>query len=170
MEPFRIEFVEQPLAAWDVTGHAALRGRVRVPVALDESIDSEGSARAALAEGAADVIVVKPARVGGMAATVRIVEAAATSGTSAVLGTYFETGVGIAAVLRIAAAIRAGAAAEGPLVMEPAHGLATAGVLVHDLLRVPLPIEKGRMAVPAAVELDDTEVDRYTLERVEARG
>jgi L-alanine-DL-glutamate epimerase-like enolase superfamily enzyme len=51
IEPFRIEFVEQPLAAWDVTGHAALRERVRVPIALDESIDSEGSARAALAEG-----------------------------------------------------------------------------------------------------------------------
>jgi hypothetical protein len=46
----------------------------------------------------------------------------------------------------------------------------TAGLLVHDLLGVPLPIEKGRMAVPAAVALDESEVDRYTLERFEARG
>jgi hypothetical protein len=28
-----------------------------------------------------------------------------------------------------------------------------------------LPIEKGRMAVPAVVALDEAEVDRYTLER-----
>ena len=166
--PFRIEFVEQPLAAWDLTGHAALRERVRVPIALDESIDSEGSARVALAEGAADVIVVKPARVGGSAATVRIAVAAAAAGASAVLGTYFETGVGIASVLRIAAARRAtGVIDEAGF--EPAHGLATAGILVHDLLAVPLPLEKGQMAVPAAVRLDESEVDRYALERFEAR-
>jgi O-succinylbenzoate synthase len=169
IEPFRIEFVEQPLAAWDVPGHAALRERVRVPIALDESIDSEGSARAALAEGAADVIIVKPARVGGSAATMRIVEAASAAGASAVLGTFYETGVGIAAVLRIAASMPAMARSSMPA-LEPAHGLATAGILVHDLLHVPMPIAKGRMAVPAAVGLDRKEVDRYTLERFEARG
>ena len=179
MEPFLIEYVEQPLAAWDMTGHAALRDRVRVPVALDESIDSESSARAALAEGAADVIVIKPARVGGSAATMRIVEAAAAAGATAVLGTFFESGVGIAAALRIAASMRATGRAPNPRTsppsrlsipaLEPAHGLATAGILGHDLLRVPLPIEKGRMAVHAAVDLDESEVDRYALERIEAR-
>ncbi len=176
IEPFRIEFVEQPLAAWDISGHAALRERVRVPIALDESIDSEGSARAALAEGAADVVVVKPARVGGKAPTLRIAEAASAAGAQVILGTYFETGVGVAAVLRIAGAMRDRRALEGPFAPERAasperaHGLATAGLLVHDLLAVPLPIAKGRMAVPAGVTLDGTEVDRYTLERFEARG
>ena len=160
IEPFRIEYVEQPLAAWDVTGHAALRERVRVPIALDESIDSEGSARAALAERAADIVIVKPARVGGLAATMGIAEAASAAGASVVLGTFFETGVGIAAVLRIAAAMRAGAPGA-----ELAQGLATAGLLIHDLLAVPLSIEKGRMAVPSAVTLDESEVDRYTIER-----
>ena len=169
IEPFRIEYVEQPLPAWDLAGHAALRERVRVPIALDESIDSEGAARAALAEGAADVVVVKPARVGGKAATMRIVEAASAAGALVVLGTYFETGVGIAAVLRIAAAMRDGRVLEGPLALEPAHGLATAGLLVHDLLAAPLPIVKGRMAVPAVITLDEPEVERYTLERFEAR-
>jgi L-alanine-DL-glutamate epimerase-like enolase superfamily enzyme len=168
IEPFRIEYVEQPLAAWDLTGHAALRERVRVPIALDESIDSEGSARAALAEKAADVVIVKPARVGGLGATLRIAEAASAVGASAVLGTFFETGVGIAAVLRIAAAIQGGRALERPPALETAHGLATAGLLIHDLLAVPLAIEKGRMAVPAVVALDEAEVDRYTLERFEA--
>lgn len=168
IESFRIEFVEQPLAIRELAGHAALRERVRIPIALDEDIESEGAARAALAEGAADVIVVKPARVGGLAATLRIAAAASPAGASVVLGTYFETGVGIAAVLRIAAALRT--AAPHRTRQEPAHSLATAGILVHDLLRVPLPIEKGRMAVPSAISLDDAEVDRYTLERFEVRG
>jgi L-alanine-DL-glutamate epimerase-like enolase superfamily enzyme len=173
MEPFRIEFVEQPLATRELAGHAALRERVRIPIALDEDIESEGAARAALAERAADVIVVKPARVGGLAATLRIAAAASAAGGSVVLGTYFETGVGIAAVLRIAAALRGTAGRRAPDSRgghEPAHSLATAGILVHDLLRVPLPIERGRMAVPTAVSLDDAEVDRYTLERFEVRG
>ena len=168
IEPFRIEYVEQPLAAWDLTGHAALRERVRVPIALDESIDSEGSARAALSDKAADVLIVKPARVGGLAATLRIADAASAVGASAVLGTFFETGVGIAAVLRIAAAMRGERALEGPPALETAHGLATAGLLIHDLLAAPLAIEKGRMAVPDVVGLDEGEVDRYTLERFEA--
>jgi L-alanine-DL-glutamate epimerase-like enolase superfamily enzyme len=165
LEPFRIEYVEQPLAAWDLIGHAALRERVDVPIALDESIDSEGSARAALTEGAADVIIVKPARVGGLAATMRIVDAASGAGAKVVLGTYFETGVGIAAALRVATAMRGNVRATTP---ETAHGLATAGLLVHDLLCMPLPIEKGRMAVPPVVSLEESVVDRYALERFEA--
>jgi len=171
LEPFRIEYVEQPLAAWDLIGHAALRQRVDVPIALDESIDSEASAREALAEGAADVIIVKAARVGGLAATMRIVDAASGAGAanaataSVVLGTYFETGVGIAAALRVAAAMRGNVRATTP---ETTHGLATAGLLVHDLLGVPIPIEKGRMAVPAVVSLEESLVDRYALERFEA--
>jgi O-succinylbenzoate synthase len=169
IERFRIEFVEQPMAVWDVSGHAALRERVRVPIALDESVDSEGSTRAALADGAADVLVVKPARVGGLAATRRIVEAAAAAGASVVLGTYFETGVGIAAALRIAASLAA-AARVARQATEPAHALATSGILLHDLLSAPLAIDNGRMAVPAAVALDESEVDRYALERFEARG
>jgi L-alanine-DL-glutamate epimerase-like enolase superfamily enzyme len=168
IEPFGIEYVEQPLAAWDLTGHAALRERTHVPIALDEDIDSEGSARAALAEGAAAVLIVKPARVGGRDATLRIARAASDAGASVVLGTYFETGVGIAAVLRIAAALRQAAA--GPTSMEAAHGLATAGLLAHDLLAEPLLIHKGRMAVPAAIALDESEVARYAIERLEALG
>jgi L-alanine-DL-glutamate epimerase-like enolase superfamily enzyme len=184
--PFRIEYVEQPMVAWDLIGHAALRERVRTPIALDDSIDSEGSARAALADRAADVIVVKPARIGGLAATMRVVDSVAAAGSTVVLGTYYETGVGIAAALRIAAAMRAArdsgpgtrriggrTAAGGRAVeeagYEPAHGLATAGILVHDLLAMPLPIEDGAMAVPDVVPLDEDEVDRYAIERFEAR-
>jgi L-alanine-DL-glutamate epimerase-like enolase superfamily enzyme len=168
LEPFRIEFVEQPLAAWDIGGHATLRSRVEVPIALDESIDSEYSVGEALAGRAADVLIVKPARVGGSAVTLRIAEAAAAAGVGVVLATYYETGVGIAAGLRLAAALRdrAGEKSSAP----PAQSLATSGLLVHDLLEMPLPIENGRMEVPAAVAMDEAQVDRDALERVEAGG
>ncbi|HEX7590884.1 MAG TPA: mandelate racemase/muconate lactonizing enzyme family protein [Candidatus Limnocylindrales bacterium] len=176
LEPFRIEFVEQPLAAWDIGGHATLRSRVEVPIALDESIDSEYSVGEALAGRAADVLIVKPARVGGSAVTLRIAEAAAAAGVGVALATYYETGVGIAAALRLADALRnsgAGRGGERPAAdpaSAPAHALATSGLLVHDLLEMPLAIERGRMEVPAALTLDESQVDRDALERVEARG
>jgi L-alanine-DL-glutamate epimerase-like enolase superfamily enzyme len=161
IESFRIEFVEQPLAAWDLTGHAVLRDRVRVPVALDEAIDSEGAARAAMAERAADFLVVKPGRIGGEVAVLRVAGAAGAAGVGVVLGSNFETGVGIASNLRIAASLRDSSRE------EVAHGLATAGVLAHDLLASPLPIADGRMAVPGSIALDEAEVDRYAVERFE---
>jgi L-alanine-DL-glutamate epimerase-like enolase superfamily enzyme len=166
LEPFRIEFVEQPLAAWDIGGHATLRGRVEVPIALDESIDSEYSVRAALDAGAADVLVVRPVRVGGSAATSRIAAAAARQGVAIILATYFETGVGIAAALRLADTLRATAVSAHPR----AHALATAGLLLSDMLAAPLAIENGEMEVPANAALDESQVDRYALERVEALG
>ncbi len=170
IERFRIEFVEQPLDAADLTGHAALRERVAVPVALDESIDSEGAAQAALMENAASVLVVKPARVGGAAAVRRIAEATSQVGVGVVLATYFETGVGMAAALRVAGELRAAGgawpvAAGGP--GGPAHSLATAGILSHDLLATPLPIENGHMAVPGLIALDEDEVARRAVERFE---
>lgn len=162
IEPYRIEFVEQPMAAWDLAGHAALRER-GLRIALDEAIDSEGSARAAMVERAVDVLVLRPARVGGAPAIVRIAEAAARSGVAVVVGSYYETGVGIAAGLRIAAGLPA-----VPATRLLAHALATAGTLRHDLLAVPLTIDHGRMPVPARVALDEREVARLTLERFEA--
>jgi L-alanine-DL-glutamate epimerase-like enolase superfamily enzyme len=172
IEPFRIEFVEQPLAAWDIGGHATLRSRVQVPIALDESIDSEYSVREALAGRAADVLIVKPARVGGSAVTLRIAEAAAAAGVGVALATYYETGVGIAAALRLAADLRdrGGERSAADPGSAPAHALATSGLLVHDLLEMPLAIDRGHMEVPAALTLDESQVDRDALERVEARG
>ena len=158
LAPFEIEYVEQPLAANDIAGHAALRQACRVPIALDESIDSEEAALAVIAAGAADVLVVKPARVGGPAIVQAIAAGAAAAGVPVVLSTFFETGIGTGAALR--------AAAEIPLVgPERAHGLATAGLLAHDLLKVPAAVVDGRIAVPVGVAVDEGVLERYTVER-----
>ena len=57
-----------------------------------------------LAAEAVDALVVKPARVGGPAAVAEIAELAAERGVPVVVSTLFETGVGIAAALAVAAA------------------------------------------------------------------
>ena len=155
-----IEYVEQPLPSRDLAGHAALRQACPVPVALDESIASGRAARAVLDAGAADVLVLKPARVGGPRAVAAIAADAAAAGVPVVLSTFFETGIGIAAALRAAADLPASSP-------ERAHGLATAAILEHDLLTASIPVAAGRMTVPHRLFVDDEALRHYALETVE---
>ncbi len=112
-----------------------------------------------LSAEAADVLVVKPARVGGPAVVREIAARAASVGVPVVLSTFLETGIGTGAAVRAAA----GLPRVGP---ERAHGLATAAFLVHDLLRVPTPVLDGRMALRENALLDEEALRRYTVERM----
>ena len=172
---FDIEFVEQPLPAHDVDGLSELRRRVRVPIAADEAAWSVGAVRALLAAEAVDVLVLKPARVGGPAAVTEIAERAAEHGIPVVIGTLFETGIGLAAGLAMAADLPDvdGASWATP----PDHGLATAGLLDHDLLAEALIVARGRMHVPGrpgsgglGIVLDSRALERFMVERVGASG
>lgn len=167
VERFGIELVEQPLPAHEIELHAELRRRVGVPVALDESAASVGAVRAILAAEAADHLVVKPARVGGPWAVAEIAALADERGVGTVLSTLFETGVGIAAALAAAAAL--------PRPDELAHGLATGGLLEHDLLLAGLPVEGGVMRAPGGpgtrglgIALDERALERFAVESAEA--
>ena len=170
---FGIEYVEQPLTADDGAGAAELRRRVDVPVAADEAAASLVAVRRLLVEGAADVLVVKPARVGGPRAVAEIAEAAAARGVPVVLSTLFETGIGIAAALVAAARLPRVVVARFPAPL--AHGLATAGLLEHDLLDEPLVVDSGHMHAPGGagtgrlgIRVDRGAVSRFTAEFVEA--
>ena len=165
---FDLEYVEQPLAGDDPAALADLRRRVRVPIAADETVESLRAARELIEADAVDVLVVKPARVGGLVVGTAIAELAAEHGVPVVVSTLFETGVGIATALAMAAGM--------PRAGDPLdHGLATAGVLEHDLLREELVVDDGRMWLPdrpgpggLGIELDDDAVARYRAETVEA--
>jgi len=170
---FGIEYVEQPLPADDGDGAAELRRLVDVPIAADEAAASLVAVRRLLAAGAVDVLVVKPARVGGPLAVAEIATAAAAHGVPVVISTLFETGIGIAAALTAAAQLRdvPGARFPSPL----AHGLATAGLLEHDLLDEPLIVEAGRMRTPGGpaagrlgITVSRRAVARFAAEFVEA--
>lgn len=168
---FALEYVEQPLAGDDPSALAELRRRVRTPIAADETVTSLRSARDLLEAGAVDVLVVKPARVGGPIAAAEIAAVAAEWNVPIVVSTLFETGIGIAAALAVAAALPSGPGPSGDRALD--HGLATAGILDHDLLVEALPIADGRMRVPVAtggrggglgVALDERALARYLVE------
>jgi L-alanine-DL-glutamate epimerase-like enolase superfamily enzyme len=135
---------------------ATLRAESPVAIAADEAVTSVEVARALLEARAADVLVVKPARVGGPDAAVAIASLAGATGIPVVISTFFETGAGIAVALAVAATLPAGLA----------HGLATADLLESDLLVQSIAIAQGRMILPAGIELDETALDRYAVERI----
>jgi len=170
---FGIEYAEQPLPADDTAGTAELRRRVEVPIAADEAAASMVAVRRILAEGAADVLVVKPARVGGPVAVAEIAAAAAAHGVPVVVSTLFETGIGISAALSAAMALPSVPGTRFPAPL--AHGLATFGLLEHDLLDEPLVVEVGRMHAPhgagagrLGVRVSRPAVARFAVEFVEA--
>ena len=130
---YDLEFVEQPVA--DLADLAAVRRRVAVPVAADESIRSLGDARRLAALDAADALVVKVQPLGGVRAALKVIEAA---GVPAVVSSLYETSVGLAAGVALAAALPD---------LPYACGLGTAALLAGDVVADPLIPVGGKLAV-----------------------
>ncbi len=169
---FRLEYVEQPLAGDDAAELAELRLRVRVPLAADETVTSLRAARALLDADAVDVLVVKPVRVGGPVVAAEIADLAAEHRVPVVISTLFETGVGIAVGLAIAGALPSSGAGRDQAGRAPDHGLATSGLMEHDLLVDGLVLDRGRMWVPGGpgsgrlgIRLHEAALARYGVGR-----
>ncbi|CCQ34703.1 Chloromuconate cycloisomerase protein [Halorhabdus tiamatea SARL4B] len=131
-----VSYVEQPLAADDLPGHAALRGG-DVEIALDESLRATGLDAIAAAD-AADVLVLKPMALGGVRRTRSLALEARARGIDPVITTTVDGVVARTAAIHLAASLG----------IERACGLATADRLREDLAPDPAPVEEGRIAVP----------------------
>ncbi len=147
---FEPEFVEQPLATHDPGRWARLRAASPVPIAADEAVRNEASARALLEAGAVDWLVLKPAAVGGMAAAWRIAELARASGVRIAVTSFLDSAIGRMAARQLAAALPGATAAAG---------LATGALLADDLANthdgaaLAVPAEAGLGVIPDAAAL-----------------
>lgn len=164
-EQYRLEWVEQPVAAEDVAGLAAVRRAVGTPIAADESVTGAAAVRALLAAEAADVLVLKPTLFGGPGTTLQLAALGRAANVDSIVTTTLETGIGVAAAAHAAAAL-------GPAVQ--ACGLATAALLEDDLLEEPLRIDRGYLLLPdgagLGVCLDWEKVRRYTIASGEVKA
>jgi o-succinylbenzoate synthase len=133
-----VAFAEQPVAAGDVAGLAFVRARSPLPVAADEAVLRAGDLERVLAAGAADLVVLKPAALGGIARTSRLAERARDAGVGVVVTSLLDGAVGLHAALHLAAVL------PDPL---RACGLATGELLAGDPLAPPR-LEGGWLLVP----------------------
>jgi o-succinylbenzoate synthase len=143
-----LEYVEQPCAT--VEELAAVRRRVDVPIAADESIRRAGDPYRVRDLEAADVAVLKVQPLGGVRACLRIAE---DIGLPVVVSSALESSVGIAAGVALAAALP-----ELPF----ACGLATVQLLTDDVVRGPL------LPVDGALPVVRPEVATEALDRLRA--
>jgi O-succinylbenzoate synthase len=128
-----LEYVEQPVAS--VEDLAAVRRRVGVPVAADESIRRAEDPYRVRDLEAADIAVLKVQPLGGVRACLRI---AADIGLPVVVSSALETSVGIAAGVALAAALPE---------LRHACGLATVQLLAGDVVDDPLLPVDGTLPV-----------------------
>jgi L-alanine-DL-glutamate epimerase-like enolase superfamily enzyme len=138
---YDIEYIEQPLSAYDLAGMAALRRVSPILLAVDEALTGLESARRVLQAGAADVLILKPQLAGGPRACRQIIREASAQHVACVITSTLETGIGVASALHLAAA--------SPEITRPC-GLATLALLADDLLQTSLPIHQGTLELPAA--------------------
>lgn len=130
---FDLEYAEQPVAT--LADMRALRSRVDVPLAADESVRTAADPLRIAGLEAADVVVLKVQPLGGVR---RCLEVAEACGLPVVVSSALETSVGLAAGVALAAALP-----ELPF----ACGLGTQPLLAGDVVAEPLTPVDGHLEV-----------------------
>jgi O-succinylbenzoate synthase len=154
LEPFGLEYAEQPCAGIGELRDLRLalhRSGVEVLVAADESVRKAADPRRVAVAGAADVVVLKVAPLGGVWAAIEVARSLGEEhGLPVVVSSALETSVGIAAGVALAAALPG---------LPFACGLGTASLLADDVVAEPLVPRDGFLPVRESFP-DDAALDR----------
>ena len=143
---FGLEYAEQPCATLDEL--ARLRRLVDVPLAADESIRKASDPLAVRAAGAADIVVLKVAPLGGVRPALQV---AAECGLPVVVSSAVDSSVGLAAGVALAAALPE---------LSYDCGLGTGQMLTGDVTASPLLPDHGTLPV-GAVQVDDDRLAQW---------
>lgn len=138
LEQYDLEYLEQPILAESLAEARWLRNQTRTPIALNESVVDPASVWRILREEAAAFILPDTHIAGGIWPCVQIGHLCAAAGIPCIMHCGHDLGPKTAAMVHVAAAC-------------PAYSLANDSTyygLVEDITVEPLPIVRGRIAVP----------------------
>lgn len=146
LAPYSLLYAEQPAAT--VEGLARVRATlqdagVRVPIAADESVRKAEDPLLVARAGAADLLVIKAAPLGGVRKALDIVQ---LSGLPCVVSSALETSVGIATGVALAAALPQ---------LPYGCGLGTVSLMTADVTRQSLVATDGQIPVRAVTPEPD---------------
>ncbi len=155
IEPYALEFVEQPLPPRALEAMAYVRSQVTVRIMADESVWTPQDAREVIRHGAADVVNVYVSESGGLLNAWRTFTLCEAAGIPCMIGSMPELGVGTAAIIHL-----------GMAMMNLSIDSDACGTLYHgaDLLARPLRIENGYAYPPEGPGLG-VEIDHEALQR-----
>lgn len=106
LEPFNVEFVEQPVKAEDIHGLAKVRKNSSIPVMADESVHSPEDAMQVIRAEAVDLINIKLMKSGGIWKAMKTVAIAEAAKIPCMVGCMGESNLGITAAAHFAAAVK----------------------------------------------------------------
>src|SRR5215204_4348717 len=145
LAPFDLEYVEQPCETVEELAEIRLRTKyMGLPIAADESVRRADDPLAVAEAGAADLLVIKAAPLGGIRRALAIV---AQAGRPVIVSSALDTSVGLAMGAALAASLPS---------LEFDCGLGTASLLAADVTRAPLLPEDG--SIPVRRVLPDPEL------------
>jgi L-alanine-DL-glutamate epimerase-like enolase superfamily enzyme len=158
LEPYDLEYLEQPIPAEPLSDAARLRKLSRTPIALNESVIGPASVIDILRADAAAFILPDTHIAGGILPCVSIGHICEAGDIPAIMHCGHDLGPKTAAMLHVAAAC-------------PAYSLANDSTyygLEDDVITEPLKIERGTIAVPTTpglgVEGDPQRIARYAVD------
>jgi len=101
LEPFAVQFCEQPVPAWDWAGLKKVRDGSPVPIMADESIHTPHDAITGIRQDALDMINIKLMKSGGILQAVRLAHVAAAANLPCMMGCMNETRVALTAAAHV---------------------------------------------------------------------
>src|SRR5262249_23984678 len=108
LEPYCVDFVEQPVPRWDLEGMAEIGRRVEVPIMADESCFSPQDALAIARLGGVSILGLKLTKSAGVIGSMTIARIAEAAGLTCYVGGMIERSLGTAADLHVAASATPG--------------------------------------------------------------
>ncbi len=157
MEPYDLDFVEQPVPRWDLDGLAEIARSVTVPIMADESCGSPQEAMAIARRGGVSILALKLTKSAGLGSTMAIARIAEAAGLGCYVGCMIETSLGTAAYLHVALAaspVTWGCELFGPLLLR------------GDVVREPVRYADGCILAldgpGLGVEVDETALEEWT--------
>jgi O-succinylbenzoate synthase len=159
LDEFDLLMIEQPMAADDLDGLAALQAGIATPVCLDESAETPERTLEAIRRGCCRIVNIKIQRVGGFGPALALHDLCFQHGIACWVGTMPELGVGQAQGIHLAAL----ANCKYPTDIEP-----SARWFVDDYVSPLIELSApGLLSVPTrpglGFEVDHARVRRYQV-------
>ncbi|MGB9893329.1 MAG: mandelate racemase/muconate lactonizing enzyme family protein [Candidatus Saccharicenans sp.] len=103
MEPFKVQFAEQPVRAADIYGLKKVREQSPIPIMADESLFLPADAIKLIKEEACDYFNIKLMKAGGILNSMKIAYVAAAADLQCMVGCMLETRLGLTAAAHFVA-------------------------------------------------------------------
>jgi L-rhamnonate dehydratase len=160
LEPYDLQYAEQPLLLSELDASGDLRRMTSVPIALDESAYTTHEVLEIVRRKAADVILVDPHEAGGLLPCKKACAIAEAAGIPVGVHSASELGVSTAAYLHLAASTPNMLYAVDTQYQH----------LTDDVITRPFIFHEGALSVPEGpglgVELDPSKVERYRTDEL----